>query len=107
MKAHFPWFGGTSRVVPQVWQYFLELQQHLRQADDRLKIALCGYQGQYDLPAPWTQVQWIANGGYANRALKRNENKYREVVWFSPSCGMGSTDLFEGMNRSGCQEEVA
>jgi site-specific DNA-adenine methylase len=52
-----------------------------------LRIALCGYEGEHDMPNSWECVWWQANGGMANRSDKRGrENKYRERVWFSPHC---------------------
>ena len=53
-------------------------------ADPRLRIALCGYEGEYDLPG-WDIVAWKANGGYSNRN-KANINASKERVWFSPHC---------------------
>lgn len=54
-----------------------------------LKIALCGYTGEHDELADhgWSPYFWTANGGMANISKKRtNENRHREVVWFSPHC---------------------
>lgn len=53
--------------------------------DPTLRIALCGYEGTYDLP-DWDQHHWKANGGYANKGDGDNKNRHRETVWFSPSC---------------------
>jgi DNA adenine methylase len=52
-----------------------------------LRIALCGYEGEHDMPAGWTLVHWKAVGGYGNqRKDKSNQNAHRERIWFSPYC---------------------
>ena len=53
--------------------------------DERLRIALCGYEGDYDLPG-WSVHKWKAVGGYSSQATERNENPARERIWFSPHC---------------------
>lgn len=40
-----------------------------------LRIALCGYEGEHEMPATWTVHAWNAGGGFA-----------RERIWFSPAC---------------------
>jgi DNA adenine methylase len=53
-------------------------------ADPRLRIALCGYDGEHDMPTGWQCVAWKARGGYGSRT--GNLNAWRERVWFSPHC---------------------
>lgn len=54
--------------------------------DPALRIALCGYEGEHDMPG-WTIVRWRTSGGYGNQGDGRGrENAKREVVWFSPHC---------------------
>ena len=52
--------------------------------DSRLRIVLCGYEGEHDMPATWECVAWKANGGYGN--VTGNANKHMERLWFSPHC---------------------
>jgi DNA adenine methylase len=55
--------------------------------DPRLRIALCGYDGEHAMPADWTPVPWKAHGGYGSQGNGAGrENAQREVVWFSPHC---------------------
>ena len=55
-------------------------------ADLRLRIALCGYEGKYDLPG-WEVLPWRAKGGMGNQSNGRGrDNARRERVWFSPHC---------------------
>lgn len=51
----------------------------------KLRIALCGYEGEHEMPANWQCVSWKAVGGYA-AAAGNTENAHRERIWFSPAC---------------------
>ena len=55
-----------------------------------LRIALCGYAGEHQMPDDWECVPWKAVGGYANAnsitTTRGNENAHRERIWFSPHC---------------------
>jgi site-specific DNA-adenine methylase len=56
----------------------------IEHADDPdLRIALCGYEGEHEMPETWTKYAWKAHRGYANA---ENENVHRERIWFSPYC---------------------
>jgi len=50
-----------------------------------LRIALCGYEGEHDLPG-WECHHWKARKGY--QAIKEGEEHSgnRERIWFSPHC---------------------
>lgn len=55
--------------------------------DPNLRIALCGYAGDFEMPPSWREHAWKAQGGYANRnGAEANENARRERIWFSPHC---------------------
>ncbi|HWA07940.1 MAG TPA: DNA adenine methylase [Opitutaceae bacterium] len=62
--------------------------------DPRLRIALCGYEGEHQMPDTWECVAWKAAGGYGNRT--GNDNANLERIWFSPYClrpGQGQGEL--------------
>ena len=44
-----------------------------------MRIALCGYDGEYDLP-DWECLAWKASNGY------QSDNGHKERIWFSPNC---------------------
>ncbi|HEY7328064.1 MAG TPA: DNA adenine methylase [Gemmataceae bacterium] len=44
-----------------------------------LRIAMCGFEGEYAWPAGWTSFAWKSLGG-------RKSNRERERIWFSPHC---------------------
>ena len=55
-----------------------------------MRIALCGYKGEHDMPASWECVAWKANGGYGGQSKEHdNPNAKRERIWFSPHCLSG------------------
>lgn len=64
----------------------------------RLRIALCGYEGEHAMPESWRCVPWKATGGYAASA-GNTANAYRERIWLSPHClpleGEAQRSLFE------------
>jgi len=72
-----------------------------------LRIALCGYAGEHDMPQEWTEIAWKAHGGYAHISKSPGglgrENAGKERIWFSPHClrddRSKQLDLFQGENR--------
>lgn len=47
----------------------------LAAASPKLKIALCGYAGEYAMPNDWEELPWFSQWG-----------RGRERIWFSPHC---------------------
>jgi len=60
----------------------------IAQGDDpRIRIALCGYEGEHDMPDSWDTVEWKARGGYGSQGENQaRENSSKERVYFSPHC---------------------
>jgi len=55
--------------------------------DPLLRIALCGYESEHDMPDSWSVFKWVAQGGFGNKSNKTGKkNKDRERIWFSPHC---------------------
>lgn len=55
--------------------------------DPKMRIALCGLEGEHEMPPTWTKIAWKANGGYGNQSNSRGrQNASRERIWFSPHC---------------------
>lgn len=53
----------------------------------KLRIALCGYEGEHEMPRSWVCVPWKAKGGYGSQGDgDGRENAARERIWFSPHC---------------------
>jgi hypothetical protein len=51
-----------------------------------VRIALCGLEGEHEMPASWRCVAWTAHGGYGSQGETENQNRHRERIWFSPAC---------------------
>ncbi|MCB0207721.1 MAG: DNA adenine methylase [Anaerolineae bacterium] len=47
----------------------------------KVRIALCGYETEHQMPDDWECVAWKAGRGYA-----KNNNRLKERIWFSPHC---------------------
>jgi hypothetical protein len=59
----------------------------------RMRIALCGYEGEHVMPERWAKWAWKARGGYGSQPSKHdNPNARRERIWFSPHCLPGAPD---------------
>ena len=62
----------------------------IKQGDDpRLRIALAGYDGEHNMPANWSVLEWKTRGGYSSVADGESDAKVnckRERIWFSPHC---------------------
>jgi site-specific DNA-adenine methylase len=54
--------------------------------DERLRIVLCGYEGEHAMPASWRSVAWGTQGGWGNNGERGRRNKHRERLWLSPHC---------------------
>ena len=57
--------------------------------DPRMRIALCGYEGEHTMPDDWECVYWKARGGYGSQGDAEGTgraNAGRERIWFSPHC---------------------
>lgn len=65
-----------------------------------MRIAVCGYEGEYEFPSDWECFKWATVGGYGSQGSKQGrENKDRERVWFSPHClSPSKMPLFEAAN---------
>lgn len=54
----------------------------------QLRIALCGYEGEHEMPPSWSCVAWRPKGGYGSQSAtgRGRKNRERERIWFSPHC---------------------
>jgi len=54
--------------------------------DPRLRICLCGYDGEHAMPGDWTCIASKAGHGYGSQRKGGYKNAGRERLWFSPHC---------------------
>lgn len=60
----------------------------------KMRIALCGYEGEHDMPPSWECVSWKAQGGYGSQGDGQGRaNSTRERIWFSPACMKGQAPV--------------
>jgi hypothetical protein len=52
----------------------------------RLRIALCGYESEHEMPGDWECLAWKTSGGYGSQGSQGSLNAKRERIWFSPAC---------------------
>lgn len=54
----------------------------------QMRIILCGYDTDHEMPADWTVVEWETSGGLGRQAMdsRGRDNAKRERLWCSPNC---------------------
>jgi hypothetical protein len=64
-----------------------------------MRIALCGYEGEHEMPKSWAVKPWSAGAGFGGQAEERTGNGRRERIWYSPAC-LSATQpgLFDGVS---------
>jgi hypothetical protein len=62
-----------------------------------LRIALCGYQGEHQMPDSWGVYEWSAGDGFGGQAEERSGNHKRERIWFSPACAAPEQGVLFGV----------
>ena len=61
-----------------------------------MRIALCGYEDEHEMPDSWAVYRWSAGDGFGGQAVERTGNNDRERIWFSPHClGARMPGLFD------------
>jgi DNA adenine methylase len=82
-------YGGGNGVAGDVaaWAF-------ANGGNAKLRIVLCGYEGEHEAPKGWRVVPWKTRGGYGSQSDGRGrENARKERLWLSPHC-VGESDLF-------------
>lgn len=55
--------------------------------DERLRIVLCGLEGEHEMPADWRTVAWMGPPGMSRKRDREDGgNRTRERLWLSPHC---------------------
>lgn len=78
LKAPFPWFGGKSRVAPQVWERFGDVDNYVEPFAGSLAVLL----GRPTAPQTETVNDidcYLANSGAGWRSIRRQ--------WRQPAIG--------------------
>ncbi len=85
--------SDSSNVAHDVRRWAIENGENRE-----LRIALCGYDGEHEMPDNWECVAWKSRGGYCSQGNGQGrDNADRERIWFSPHCLNGNQmGLFMG-----------
>lgn len=81
--------GGRDKVYKEEENIFKEVCEWSVENGNNLKlrIVICGYDGDFIFPDNWKIFSWQTNGGMANAGNSRGKvNSAREKIWFSPHC---------------------
>jgi DNA adenine methylase len=88
-----PPYADTANRCSDLYRKDSELVAHavcewaICNGDNQLmRIALCGYEGEHDMPKSWAVHEWSAGEGFGAQAVERSKNGKRERIWFSPAC---------------------
>jgi len=88
-----PYLDGCSSVYEHNEDVRLTVREYAIEHGAEMRIALCGYEGEHNMPDDWNCVPWKARGGYGSQSDGAGrENCHRERIWFSPACLQ--TELF-------------
>jgi DNA adenine methylase len=69
-------------IFKQVCKWAIENGSH-----PRMRIVLCGYDGDHGIPDTWQTYAWKTGGGMSALGSGRGkENANKEVIYFSPHC---------------------
>jgi len=84
-------YAVEMKIADAVREYAIEVSR-----SPRVRVALCGYEGEHTMPEGWEVFEWKAAGGYGSQGRERGrENKVRERIWFSPSCRKSQLGLWD------------
>lgn len=61
----------------------------------KFRIALCGLEGDYQMPPAWTCIPWKAQGGFSH-----GKTAHLERIWFSPHCLDPVSESFKSKQTS-------
>lgn len=74
--------GNCGALARAVWEWAT-----VNGDNPDLRIAVCGYEGAFDVPPTWECLAWKNRGGYGSQGDgEGRENAARERIWFSPHC---------------------
>lgn len=88
-----PPYADSASRMPNVYRVDCEQVAHEVRAwaieqgqRPDMRIALCGYEGEHNMPEEWAVYEWSAGAGFGGQAEERSGNGERERIWFSPAC---------------------
>lgn len=84
---------GRHKVYQYDENVFRDVEAWCLEHEDtpNLRIAICGYEGDYNLPS-WEKFHWKAQGGMSNISENNTQGKVnakKETIWFNKQCLKG------------------
>jgi len=55
----------------------------------KMRIAVCGYEGDFEFPSTWESFNWKTTGGFSSFSKdeqRGKDNSKKETIWFNPNC---------------------
>ena len=100
-----PYIDGCDNVYEEHGNDVREaVREYAIQHGQEMRIALCCYEGEHDMPDDWDCYAWKANGGYSRNDGRGLENRHRERIYFSPACLQ--VDLFSETQNTTNERET-
>jgi hypothetical protein len=69
-----------------------------------MRIALCGYEGEHDMPESWDVYAWSSHGMETTGDTGGKERRHSERIWFSPHCLNPQDALLGWTEREECDD---
>ena len=105
-----PPYADTANREPGIYREDSESVAHAVRAwaiengaNPLMRIALCGYEGEHEMPDNWAVHAWNAGAGYGAQKKQADDDETplgqgrRERIWYSPHClGPAQASLFGG-----------
>lgn len=73
-----------TQVFPEVCDWALQ-----NSSNPKMRIAVCGLDGDFNPPSDWTTFYWNTTGGFSSLSKTKDrgkQNAKKETIWFSPNC---------------------
>lgn len=75
-------YKEDNDIFKQVCKWAIENGAH-----PRMRVVLCGYEGDHGIPDDWQTYAWKTGGGLSSLGNGRGkDNAKKEVIYFSPHC---------------------
>jgi DNA adenine methylase len=89
---------GSKNIAKDVAEWAFEIGTR-----KNIRVALCGYEGDYVVPGDWEVFSWKSLGGYSllSDDSEARENRDKERILFSPYCNKGKqVSVFDLIKRN-------
>ena len=97
-----PYIDRCAKVYNENGDVRADVRRWAIEHGHAIRVALCGYEGEYDMPGDWDVFAWKTNGGYGNQGNGNGrKNRERERIWFSPACAAKASPELALLSKDG------